>query len=161
MMGQRLLSAKRALVLATVVVGVAAAGVAVGGATPGSGSSSTLIGRAPVLEDVNINTKAIKLKTKGPFEVITQTVTIQPGGTSGWHGHPGPVFVVVKTGTVTVYDESCTPRQYSAGQGFVEGPEPSVVKNEGSVVSESVATLLVPQGEPARIDAASPCPGIL
>ncbi|HWH33947.1 MAG TPA: hypothetical protein VNT56_01350 [Acidimicrobiales bacterium] len=161
MIGKRFLSVRRVAVGSVVGLGVTAAGIAVGGATPGSGSSSTLIGRAPVSEEVDINTGAIKLKTKEPFDVITQTVTIQPGGTSGWHGHPGPVFVVVKTGAVTVYDQSCTTRRYSAGQGFVEGPDPAVVRNEGSEVSESVATLLVPQGQPARIDAASQCPGIL
>lgn len=73
----------------------------------------------------------------------------------------GPAFVVVKSGTVTVYDAGCTPRRYSAGQGFVEGPEPAVVRNEGTEVSESIATLLVPTGQPARIDSPSLCPGIL
>ncbi len=161
MIGRRLVSTKVAMVVGAVVVTVAAAGVAVGSATPSSGSSSTVIGRALVSERVKINTKAIKLHTKEPFEIITQTVTFQPGGTSGWHSHPGPVFVVVKSGTVTVYAATCTPRRYSAGQGFVEGPEPAVVRNEGAVVSENLATLLVPTGEPVRTDAPSPCPGIL
>lgn len=144
-----------------VVMTATATGVAIGNATPSSGSSTTVIGRALISEDVKIKTKAIKLQTKEPFEVITQTVTFQPGGTSGWHSHPGPVFVIVKTGTVTVYDASCTPRRYTAGQGFVEGTEPAVVRNEGATVSESIATLLVPTGEPARTEASSQCPGIL
>ena len=70
------------------------------------------------------------------------------------------MFVVVKTGAVTVYDASCVARRYTAGQGFTEGPEPSVVRNEGTEVSENLATLLVPVGQPVRIDAPSPCPGI-
>ena len=161
MITRRPVSRRAAIVGAAVVVVVTAAGVAVGSATPSSGSLTTVLGRGLVGEDVKINTKAIKLKTKEPFEIITQTVTFQPGGTSGWHSHPGPVFVVVKSGTVTVYDASCTPRRYSAGQGFLEGPEPAVVRNEGTTVSENIATLLVPAGEPARTDAPSACPGIL
>ncbi len=146
--------------VAALVVAVTAAGVAIAGATASTGSSSVVLARAVVSDDVKIDTKPIKLTTKEPFEIITQTVTFQPQGTSGWHGHPGPVFVIVKSGTVTVYDETCVPRRYTAGQGFMEGPEPSVVRNEGTTVSENVATLLVPTGSPARSDAPSPCPGI-
>ncbi len=152
---------KAAIAVAGAVVAVTAAGVAIASATQSFGSVSVVLARGLVTEDSKINTKAIKLKTKEPFEIVTQTVTFQPGGTSGWHGHPGPVFVAVKSGTVTVYDATCVPRRYSAGQGFVEGPEPAVVRNEGTVVSESVATLLVPAGSPARSDSPSLCPGIL
>ncbi len=151
----------RAAIAVGAAVVVTAAGAAVAGATPSFGAVSVVLARGLVTEDTKINTKAIKLKTDGPFEIVTQTVTFQPGGTSGWHGHPGPVFVAVKSGTVTVYDASCVPRRYSAGQGFLEGPEPSVVRNEGTVVSENFATLLVPSGSPARLDSPSLCPGIL
>ncbi len=126
-----------------------------------TGSPSVVISRGVVAEDIKINTKAMKLVTDEPFEVIPQTVTFEPGRTSGWHSHPGPVFVVVKSGTVTVYDATCVPRRYSAGQGFMEGPEPAVVRNEGGTSSENVATLLVPTGSPVRTDAPSPFPGIL
>ena len=151
----------RTAVVAAIVTAVIATGVAIGSATPSSGSLTTVIGRATVSDNIKINTKAIKLHAKEPFDIITQTVTFQPGGTSGWHSHPGPVFVIVKTGTVTVYDASCQPRRYTAGQGFLEGPEPAVVRNEGPTVSENVATLLVPVGQPARTEAPSLCPGIL
>lgn len=151
---------RAAIIAVGASVVVTAAGAAVAGATPSFGSVSVVLARGLVTEDTKINTKAIKLKTSAPYEIVTQTVTIQPGGTSGWHGHPGPVFVAVKTGTVTVYDASCVPRRYSAGQGFVEGTEPAVVRNEGATVSESYATLLVPSGSPARLDSPSLCPGI-
>ncbi len=149
------------MVAAAAVLAFTALGAAIANATPSSGSSSVVISRGVVAEDIKINTKAMKLVTDEPFEVIPQTVTFEPGGTSGWHSHPGPVFVVVKSGTVTVYDATCVPRRYSAGQGFMEGPEPAVVRNEGGTSSENVATLLVPTGSPVRTDAPSPCPGIL
>ncbi|MDP9420017.1 MAG: hypothetical protein M3P53_07715 [Actinomycetota bacterium] len=152
---------RTAMVAAAAVLAFTALGAAIANATPSSGSSSVVISRGVVAEDIKINTKALKLVTDEPFEVIPQTVTFEPGGTSGWHSHPGPVFVVVKSGTVTVYDATCVPRRYSAGQGFMEGPEPAVVRNEGGTSSENVATLLVPTGSPVRTDAPSPCPGIL
>lgn len=46
----------------------------------------------------------------------------QPAST-GWHHHPGPVFITVLQGSVTFYeldDATCTPHVYSAGQGFVD-----------------------------------------
>lgn len=150
--------AAKATAIAAAVLGVTGTGVA--RATPSSGSTSVVINRGLVSDDTKIYTKAIKLKTKGPFEIITQTVTFEPGGTSGWHTHPGPVFVTVKSGSVTVYDRKCEPRVYTAGQGFLEGPRPAVVRNEGTVVSENVATLLVPEGTAARADSPSLCPGI-
>ncbi len=132
----------------------------VASATPAVGSVSVVLARGTVSDAMNIETDGLTLKTKKPFDIVTQTVTFQPGGTSGWHSHPGPVFVAVKSGTVTVYDGSCVTRRYSAGHGFVEGPEPAVVRNEGTVVSENVATLLVPTGSPSRYDSPSLCPGI-
>ncbi|HSH59284.1 MAG TPA: cupin domain-containing protein [Acidimicrobiales bacterium] len=150
---------RKGVIAASVVVASTVLGVVVAHATPSSGSTSVVIGRGVVGEEVKVNADPIKVTSKGPFEVIAQTVTFQPGGTSGWHSHPGPVFVVVKSGTVTVYDSTCVPRRYSAGEGFIEGPEPAVIRNEGETVSENVATLLVPSGSPPRMDASSPCPG--
>ncbi len=149
-----------AICAAGTAVAVTAGGAAVAGATPSIGSVSAVLARGLVTEHSKINTPGIKFKANEPFEIVTQTVTFTAGGTSGWHGHPGPVFVAVKSGTVTVYDATCIPRRYSAGQGFIEGPEPSVVRNEGSVTSQSVATLLVPKGSSPRQDSPSLCPGI-
>jgi len=35
---------------------------------------------------------------------VVQQITFAPGGQSGWHTHPGPVIVLVKSGTFTLYD---------------------------------------------------------
>ena len=50
---------------------------------------------------------------------------IAPGGHTGWHSHPGPVFVMVTAGTLTKYeadDPDLTPQVYPKGTGFVEYP---------------------------------------
>jgi hypothetical protein len=62
-------------------------------ATPPSGVTITPL--APVAQFGEINAKAkiddwkAKLKTKGVSDVHVVQVTIQPGGTLGWHQHPG------------------------------------------------------------------------
>ena len=66
-------------------------------ATPPSGISFTKVGRATVPEfNVKRKDKAldwtIRLDADQPIDVATQIVTFQPGGFSGWHTHPGPVF---------------------------------------------------------------------
>jgi len=56
-------------------------------------------------------------------EVVVQEVTIGPGGTTGWHSHPGPVVVVVKQGTLTYIRADggvCSATPYSAGTAFVD-----------------------------------------
>ena len=90
--------------------------------------------------------------------------TIAPGGTFGWHSHPGPSIVVVKAGALTLYhgdDPTCTPHVITAGSGFVDdGGQVHVVRNEGSVDALVYVTSLVPKGAPRRIDEPSPghCP---
>ena len=44
-------------------------------------------------------------------DIVMIEFTIAPGGYFGWHRHGGPVWVVVKQGTLTLYDsddETCT-----------------------------------------------------
>ena len=41
--------------------------------------------------------------TRGPIDVATVHVTFQPGGSTGWHVHPGPALVTVKTGQLTLH----------------------------------------------------------
>ena len=62
-----------------------------------------------------------------PGDVVVAKATVPPGASFGWHSHRAAVAVVVKSGTLTLYDSadpSCTPQRYSAGQGFVEQPQP-------------------------------------
>ena len=47
----------------------------------------------------------MRLKTKSDTDIGADRLTVQPQGYSGWHSHPGPVFVTVTQGTVEWYDE--------------------------------------------------------
>jgi quercetin dioxygenase-like cupin family protein len=64
-----------------------------------------------------------------PFQVGTDVVmaqiTVQPGGSSGWHSHPGGAIIIVKKGMILVYrsiGSQCQVSQYTAGQVFIERP---------------------------------------
>ena len=64
-------------------------------------------------------------------------ITVVPGGSSGWHSHPGGAIVVVQQGSLTVYESvggRCEITTYTAGQAFVERPgEVDQVINTGTV----------------------------
>ena len=105
-----------------------------------------------------------RIDTKGATDVYMVENKIAPGGTFGWHSHPGPSIVVVKSGELTLYsgdDPTCTPTRIPAGSGFVDdGGDVHMVRNEGTVETIVYVTSLVPKGEPRRIDEPSPgnCP---
>ncbi len=96
-------------------------------------------------------------------QTVFQQVVIAPGGYTGWHTHPGPVIVLVKSGQLSFYagdDPTCTARTYSAGQAFIDKGQGSVHigRNEGSENLELWSAYLdVPPGEAFRID--TPAPG--
>jgi len=113
-------------------------------ATPPSGATSTTLGRISL----------------GPYHETS------PSGSTGWHSHPGPAFIVVTQGTLTVYDgndPACTPHQYGQGSGFFDPGfgHVHIARNEGSTPVTVVQTYLnVPPGGSPRIDAPAPgnCP---
>lgn len=141
-------------------------------ATPPSNISFTAVGRATLPAfDVKRKDKAldweVRLEAPQPVDVATQIVTFQPGGSSGWHTHPGPVFFTVKTGTLTVYegnDPSCQPLIFPAGTGAAEAGTSThshMVRNETASVAEALVTYILPVGaNPPRTDLPSPgnCP---
>ena len=107
-----------------------------------------------------------RITTKGATDVHMLQNTIAPDGTFGWHSHPGPSLVIVKTGTATFYDAddpACAPLAVPAGSGFVDnGQDTHVVRNEGSVDLVTEVVSLVPAGATRRIDEPAPtnCPSL-
>ena len=105
-----------------------------------------------------------KIDTKGLSALYVNEVTIQPGGTLGWHSHPGPSFVIVKSGTATFYqadDSTCTPQVIPTGGSLFEPTGVvHIVRNEGSVPLVNVVVQLLPVGAPRLISEPSPgnCP---
>ena len=122
-------------------------------ASSGTSSSLILAPRSRLSDSVEVNQDRIKFQTKDPTDLVTQQVTFAPGAYSGWHHHPGVILVLVKSGTVTLWDENCQKTAYSAGQVFIEGgTEPMNVSNEGSVTAVDVATQVAPAGSAFRIE---------
>jgi quercetin dioxygenase-like cupin family protein len=144
---------RKHLAVAGLAAVATAATAAIALASPGTTTSTTLAPRSTLSESVQVNRDRIKFQTKDPTDLVAQQVTFAPGAYSGWHHHPGVILVLVKSGTVTVHDENCQTKSYSAGQAFIEGgSEPMMVSNEGSVTAVDVATQVAPAGSPFRIE---------
>ena len=99
----------------------------------------------------------LNLHVKGPSDVLQALLVFQPGGDTGWHTHPGPVVVVVKTGALTEYHRNGCVTVHPAGSVFFEtkGEVHRAVNQTGDVV-EVYATFISPAGTQPLIPAADP-----
>jgi quercetin dioxygenase-like cupin family protein len=164
-------------------------------ATPGVNFNTTVLGRgtvsgfvfgkpttATVTRKVTIKTKAGVFRRTVKFKVPSidmaidctngcdtafQQATVPPGGSSGWHTHPGATFVGIGQGEIT-YDHviggACHSETFSAGSGF--GQMPTEVHNGRNTSSGTLVIYtmyVLPTGTPnsgIRIDQPQPtgCP---
>jgi quercetin dioxygenase-like cupin family protein len=167
----------RRLSVFAAIAAIAATGVLVGAAlvgvparaTPSSGVTTTILAKS-LFDEIKVNAHThtpdlwkAQIKTHGQSDVYAVDNKFAPGGTSGWHSHPGPSLILVVAGTVTNYegdDPSCTPHVYSAGAGFVDPGSGDVhlLRNETSAPAETIAVQLLPTGAERRIDV-TPAPG--
>ena len=146
-------------------LGLIAAATAVGTAlaTPSSGVTVNELARGLVRDHVTTERgRAHHIRTN---EVVIQNLVLAPGGTTGWHSHPAPDIVVVKSGVGTLYhanDPNCHGERFGPGatlQGFIgRGPTHNhVFRNEGSVPVDLIVVYTgVPPGRPVRIDQPQP-----
>jgi archaellin len=132
-----------------------------------STGSSTLVGRG-TYDEFKIKREMpgleLDLKARTDVDIATQIITFKSGTDSGWHKHPGPVFISVVSGTMTFYDSDdsdCSPVVVTAGHGFVDlGLHAHIARNESGLPATNVVTYFVPVGAPLRIDQTHPsnCP---
>ena len=129
-------------------------------ATPPSGLTNIPLARGT---DTSHGTLPLRFGT----DIAMAQITVNPGGSSGWHSHPGGAIIIVRQGTLTVYHSvghQCRTTTYSAGQAFIERPgEVDDVLNKGTVPYVLYVTFpRVPPGGSPRIDQPDPgtCPGI-
>jgi len=167
-------------------------------ATAGSGAVSSYVARGPVSQSVVIGVPETKTATKTvrvrvgrktvtrrvsfTYDTVSsmmtcgatacdtayQQLTIQPGGRTGWHTHPGPTFVAVAQGEGTLYHamSGCPATKYGVGAGFMQPPtEVHNMRNEGSTPLVLWAFYALPPGTSnaaIRVDQPQPaeCPNI-
>jgi quercetin dioxygenase-like cupin family protein len=107
----------------------------------------------------------IDVKAFDTVDIAIQTITFPSGSSSGWHNHPGPVFITVKSGTMTFYDSadpSCPAVQVSAPDGFLDGggPDAHIAINESGSDAVNEVVYMAPPGAALRVNQPQPpnCP---
>jgi quercetin dioxygenase-like cupin family protein len=157
--GRRIRLAITTLGFAGLIVALSAAPA---GATPPNNFGSTPLGRGTLQSNGSLPFNA-------GLDVVVAQNTVPPGGSSGWHMHPGGAIVVIAQGQITTYEsvgQHCIVTTYTAGQAFTErANKPLIAVNQGSTVTISYATFPnVPVGITGaqRIDLPNPgtCPGV-
>ena len=118
------MKAYRTLLAASAAMAFVATGTAAIG-SPGSGVTFTTLTVQPSLEPEHMNSDRIKFETKDATTVRMQSAAWAANSTSGWHHHPGVIFGVVTSGSITIWDGACNQTTYGPGlphgSVFLEG----------------------------------------
>jgi quercetin dioxygenase-like cupin family protein len=139
------------------------AGVAL--ATPGSGTTGIVVARSAFTDRVDL-LLSVKHDERGRESVqvrnsqdtVMQQIIFAPDGHSGWHSHPGPAVILIKSGELTFYQEEagrCVSRTYSAGEALIDSGQghAHLAHNTSAGETEVWVTYFdVPAGGSPRID---------
>jgi len=135
-------------------------------ASPAVGVTATLLGRG-TYDGFNVRSNPqgsiadFRAHSTQPIDVVVQKHDFAPGSSSGWHQHPGPIFITVTKGQLTFYerdDPTCSPHVYSAGQGFVDTGDGHIGRNETTEPASDVAVAIAPVGGAFRAELDAPGP---
>lgn len=143
--------------VAAAIASTAAMGVAF--ATPASGVDGVLhVEAADLPEGVKVNADGIKFQTKRATDVSVLTLTVAPGGTTGWHSHPGFAVISVTEGTGTLHHADCSQESLPAGTSFVETGDdpPTEFSNQTGEPVVLTVTFFAPRDAPISRDEAQP-----
>src|SRR5512132_3319668 len=144
---------RKVSLLAALALLAPAAFVAITNASPPSGVTPTILARG-TYQPFRVRSSPgspvdFKAKAKSPIDVVVRRHDYAVGSSTGWHSHPGPVFITVTQGQLTYYeadDRSCTPHVVSAGQGFVDNGRGHIVRNESGLPAQDVSVIIAPVG---------------
>ena len=156
---------KRNILTALLAALLAATAATVALASPPLGVTPTLLARG------TYDAFKVKADPDGPIEfeaeakpaidLVVRRHDYLPDSTTGWHSHPGPVFITVTQGELTYYeydDPTCTPHVVSAGHGFVDNGQGHIVRNESGQPAQDVSVITAPVGGTFRGELAAPGP---
>jgi len=156
---------RRVFLLATLALLAAAAFAAVTMASPPTGVTPTVLARGTydafkVKSDRHgpINFKA---KSKSPIDLVVRKHDYLAHSSTGWHGHPGPVFITVTQGQLTFYesdDPTCTPHVVTAGHGYVDSGHGHIGRNETDQPAQDISVITAPVGGVFRSELPAPNP---
>lgn len=157
---------KRLTMLGVLLAISLAAFVAVTKASPPSGVTATVLARG-TFPSFNVRSDPLgpiadfRAHSIAPIDIVVRRHDYAPGASTGWHQHPGPIFITVTQGQLTYYeydDPTCTPHVITAGQGFVDTGDGHIVRNETDQPAEDISVITAPVGGAFRTELPAPNP---
>jgi Cupin domain len=155
-----------ALMAAAAALVALAAFVSVTKASPPSGVTPTILARG-TYDSFNVRSNPhgsiddYRARSHAPIDFVVRRHDYTAGGSTGWHSHPGPVFITVTQGQLTFYeadDPTCTPHVVSAGQGYVDTGQGHLGRNETNQPAQDVSVIAAPVGGVFRSELPAPNP---
>lgn len=142
-----------------------AALAAVAVASPPSGVTPTLLARGTYdsfkVRSYPQGPDDFKAESKAPTDIVVRKHTYAPGSSTGWHTHPGPVFITVVEGEITFYeydDPSCTPIVKRVGEGYVDTGRGHIARNETGQPASDMTVIIAPVAGAFRGELDAPGP---
>jgi hypothetical protein len=162
---------KKAVVLLPLVAGIGAA-VMTWASSPFQVTPTLLARGSYDSFKVKAEDKAlgVDFKAQNPVDIVVRqhdyaATTGEVITTTGWHTHPGPVFITVVEGSLTFYeydDPSCTPHVLTATDtfkpGYVDTGHGHMVRNETGQPARDMTVILAPPGQAFRGELSAPNP---
>jgi quercetin dioxygenase-like cupin family protein len=132
-------------------------------AEPPSGVTATVLSRG-TLDSFNVRSDPhgpiadFRAHSTQPIDLVVRRHDYAVGSNTGWHSHPGPIFITVTVGTLTYYeyDDPCTPHVVSAGQSFVDTGDGHVVRNLSGQPAQDISVITAPVGGTFRTNIEPP-----
>ncbi|MDF2585144.1 MAG: cupin [Mycobacterium sp.] len=115
-------------------------------------------GAASATPSVGVEARILSQSTLDGQDFITKELTIAPGGSTGWHWHPGQVYGVIRAGTLTHYGSDCEiDGIYPTGGTITEQTGPGYIHLGRNLGAEPLV-MWVGYIEPAGSPQANPVP---
>jgi quercetin dioxygenase-like cupin family protein len=157
---------KRLTMLGVLLAISLAAFVAVTKASPPSGVTATVLARG-TFPSFNVRSDPLgpiadfRAHSTASIDIVVRRHAYGAGASTGWHQHPGPIFITVTQGQLTYYeydDPTCTPHVITAGHGFVDTGDGHIVRNETDQPAEDISVITAPVGAAFRTELPAPNP---
>src|ERR1700704_1372818 len=122
---------------------------------------ASILAPATAFATPSVGTDAVTISqsTVDGIDYITREITIQPGGSTGWHYHDGRVFGVVREGTLTRSMADCSVVVSPEGSAVTEETGANHVhigRNLGPEPLKMWIDYIEPAGAPLAVDVPDP-----
>jgi hypothetical protein len=156
---------KSLIIAAVAATALLAGAVTLTMASPPSGVTPSLLARG-TFDSFDVKSYPqgpgmFKAEAKEPTDVVVRRHDYAAGGSTGWHAHPGPVFVTVVSGQITFYeydDPGCTPIVVTAGHGYVDSGRGHMARNETGQPATDISVIIAPVAGAFRTELEAPSP---